>query len=254
MSNQIRFCRLSCYWCRCQRCWPDLSCFAWHAYHSSYIIHDPDCAWRCMLRECWRRPSALCSSRSERRCRCIQLAAQTLECMPAARSACLILSLSGAVCIAQKIPRCCSPGHTPACMISCCIYASKRAAPIAEGFGRPEALAPGSISHSSKLLHNRRCNCEASRDCHRVCMLQVVSFRLPTLHPNLPALRNKLNTAMPQDVRIAHLQHVPPDFNARYSPLCKQYIFSLQTGPVLDPLSRAYAQHVPDTLDISAMR
>lgn len=85
-------------------------------------------------------------------------------------------------------------------------------------------------------------------------MLQVVSFRLPTLHPNLPALRNKLNTAMPQDVRIAHLQHVPPDFNARYSPLCKQYIFSLQTGPVLDPLSRAYAQHVPDTLDISAMR
>ena len=89
---------------------------------------------------------------------------------------------------------------------------------------------------------------------HAVVAEQVISFRSARLHPDLDQLRHKLNSTMPKDVRFAHIQHVPQDFNARYSAVSKQYVYRLQTGPVLDPLCRGYSQHVPHDLDLIAMR
>ena len=83
---------------------------------------------------------------------------------------------------------------------------------------------------------------------------QVISFKSPKLDEDLPSLRRKLNAVMPPDVRIAHVQWVPPDFSARYSAIRKQYIFQLYTGPIMDPLRRAYALHVPYHLDVALMR
>ncbi len=67
-------------------------------------------------------------------------------------------------------------------------------------------------------------------------------------------LQRALNATLPPDVRVMHVEFVPPDFHARYSALSKTYRYTLCTGPVLSPFLHRYAHHFPFPLDLAAMQ
>ncbi len=77
----------------------------------------------------------------------------------------------------------------------------------------------------------------------------VPDGRLP-LHAWLPAL----NARLPGGVRIMTLRAAREDFHARFSAKGKIYRYTVWNGPVMPPLLIDRAWHVPQALDLGAMR
>ncbi|MCS7338680.1 MAG: tRNA pseudouridine(38-40) synthase TruA [Verrucomicrobiae bacterium] len=73
--------------------------------------------------------------------------------------------------------------------------------------------------------------------------------RMPIRH--LPLA---INAWLPEDVRIVKAQRVSPEFHARFDAVSKQYRYFVWNHPVMNPLLRHTAWHVPRKLDIVAMR
>ena len=82
---------------------------------------------------------------------------------------------------------------------------------------------------------------------------QVASVRITSPHP-LDAVARGLNACLPPDVRVIGIQEVAADFHARFSARSKAYRYQLQTAAVVSPFDRAYVWHVPEALDVEAMR
>lgn len=68
------------------------------------------------------------------------------------------------------------------------------------------------------------------------------------------AVRGALNAALPSDIRVVAATEAKPDFNARRAARAKRYAYLIDTGAVAQPLLRRYAWHVPQPLDVAAMR
>lgn len=85
---------------------------------------------------------------------------------------------------------------------------------------------------------------------------QVVHFEVPFEQFRMPAdrLATALNACLPEDVRVVAALRVPPDFHARFDATGKQYRYHVWNHPVMDPLSRDRRWHVPQRMDITAMR
>lgn len=66
--------------------------------------------------------------------------------------------------------------------------------------------------------------------------------------------RRALNAKLPGDVRIMKVARVPANFHARFSAVGKIYEYRLWNHPVLSPLVRGRAWHVPGEVNIDAMR
>ncbi len=82
---------------------------------------------------------------------------------------------------------------------------------------------------------------------------QVASVRMTSVHP-LDAVARGLNACLPPDVRVTDIQEVAADFHARFSARSKTYRYQLQTSVIASPFERAYVWHVPEALDVDAMR
>jgi tRNA pseudouridine38-40 synthase len=82
---------------------------------------------------------------------------------------------------------------------------------------------------------------------------QVASVRMTSTHP-LDSVARGLNACLPPDVRVIDIQEVAADFHARFSARSKTYRYQLQTAAVVSPFERAYVWHVPEALDVDAMR
>jgi len=63
-----------------------------------------------------------------------------------------------------------------------------------------------------------------------------------------------LNAHLPVDIRVFSVQRAPPGFHARFSALGKQYRYQVWNHPVMNPLLRFTAWHVPRKLDWTALR
>ncbi|HET9360036.1 MAG TPA: tRNA pseudouridine(38-40) synthase TruA, partial [Vicinamibacterales bacterium] len=50
------------------------------------------------------------------------------------------------------------------------------------------------------------------------------------------------------------IEEVPSDFHARFSARSKTYRYRIRNAPIADPFDRLYTWHVPETLDVDAMR
>jgi tRNA pseudouridine38-40 synthase len=83
-------------------------------------------------------------------------------------------------------------------------------------------------------------------------MGQVANFTI--VRDTLPdVVMRSLNHKLPPEIRVRSAEQVPASFHARFSAKSKSYRYRLWNADVLDPFERAYAWHVPGTLDLAAM-
>ena len=82
---------------------------------------------------------------------------------------------------------------------------------------------------------------------------QVASVCLASGH-DTGALARGLNAQLPGDVRVMRVEEVAADFHARFSARSKTYRYVICNTPVVSPFERSYVWHLPDPLDLEAMR
>ncbi len=84
----------------------------------------------------------------------------------------------------------------------------------------------------------------------------VAHFEVPSTGAPLPARRLPLalNALLPPDIRVTAAARARPGFHARFDALAKEYRYEVWNHPVMDPLRRHRAWHVPARLDLPAMR
>ena len=84
-------------------------------------------------------------------------------------------------------------------------------------------------------------------------LAQVATFSLRSaIDP--PALARALNGVLPPQVRVLAAEEVPPHFHARFSATGKVYEYRIVNAPLASPFLHRYAWHVPQPLDLDAMR
>ena len=67
-------------------------------------------------------------------------------------------------------------------------------------------------------------------------------------------LARALNAVLPADVRILGVEEVAPDFHARFSAVAKTYEYQIINAPIVSAFLHRYVWHVPQPLDVEAMR
>ena len=82
---------------------------------------------------------------------------------------------------------------------------------------------------------------------------QVASVRMTAGHA-IGDLARGLNACLPHDVRVIDVREAAPDFHARFSARSKTYRYRLCNAPFVCPFEHAYVWHVPQPLDLDAMR
>lgn len=70
----------------------------------------------------------------------------------------------------------------------------------------------------------------------------------------LPALLRGLNSLLPDDIVVRQADEVSAAFHARYSAQHKTYLYFIHNHPVPSALSAPYVWHVPQALQLQAMR
>lgn len=82
---------------------------------------------------------------------------------------------------------------------------------------------------------------------------QVVHFDLPfNIDPE--GVRKGMNTLLPFDVVVNHVEHVSDDFHARFNTHSKRYIYRVSTTDYKDPFKRKYTGHFHWKLDINRIK
>jgi tRNA pseudouridine38-40 synthase len=82
---------------------------------------------------------------------------------------------------------------------------------------------------------------------------QVASARVTFPHGAATLVR-ALNAQLPEDIRVIDVTDVGPDFHARVSARSKTYRYQMRPAAISSPFGRAYAWHLPEPLDLDAMR
>ena len=82
---------------------------------------------------------------------------------------------------------------------------------------------------------------------------QVASAEVTFPH-DAASIHRGLNASLPPDVRVTAVEDAPAGFHARFSARSKTYRYVLDTSPVASPFNRSFAWHLPERLDVEAMR
>jgi len=84
-------------------------------------------------------------------------------------------------------------------------------------------------------------------------LAQVASVSFPgALEPSV--LARALNAVLPTDVRVLSVEDAPQDFHARFSATGKTYEYRIVNAPIVSPFLVRYVWHVPNALDVDAMK
>ncbi len=83
---------------------------------------------------------------------------------------------------------------------------------------------------------------------------QVVSFRLPEERIPLRRLTAALNARLPADVSAVRAEAVDEAFHARFSAIGRRYRYRYLDRPARPALERNRCWHIPEPLDVNAMR
>lgn len=81
---------------------------------------------------------------------------------------------------------------------------------------------------------------------------QVIHFDSP-LHIPLERWPIVLNSMLPDDISVKHIDLADKSFHARYSVVRKEYRYKLYTSSIRDPFKRNYSFHFPFQLDVELM-
>lgn len=82
---------------------------------------------------------------------------------------------------------------------------------------------------------------------------QVVSLGAPDDFP-LERLAPALRGLLPSDLSVREYAAVEPGFSARFSAIEREYVYAILNRPARSALLARYAHHVPQPLDLDAMR
>jgi tRNA pseudouridine38-40 synthase len=82
---------------------------------------------------------------------------------------------------------------------------------------------------------------------------QVASARVTFGHDAATMMR-ALNAQLPPEIRIVAAEDGSAEFHARFSARAKSYRYQIANVAVANPFTRAFAWHVPEPLDLVAMR
>lgn len=82
---------------------------------------------------------------------------------------------------------------------------------------------------------------------------QTFHFKSPLALPNGNWLR-ALNSMLPDDMHISHVEEVDASFHARYDALEKEYRYYVRNSPTVDVFKRNYAYHFPHQLNLANMQ
>ena len=94
----------------------------------------------------------------------------------------------------------------------------------------------------------------ASRTDAGVHALGQVASLTTTARIAATGLRGALNADLPRDIRVLDAREAPVGFDARRAAAGKRYAFLIDNAPIASPLLTRYAWHVPQALDVDAMR
>jgi tRNA pseudouridine38-40 synthase len=84
-------------------------------------------------------------------------------------------------------------------------------------------------------------------------LAQVASVALTASH-GADAIQRGLNAVLPPSVRVSSVDEAPPGFHARFDATGKIYQYRIVNAPFISPFLGRYAWHVPQPLDVAAMR
>ena len=84
-------------------------------------------------------------------------------------------------------------------------------------------------------------------------LAQVASVTLANSLETL-VLARALNAVLPAAVRVLSVEEVEPDFHARLSAVAKTYEYRIINAPIVSVFLHRYVWHVPQPLDVEAMR
>ncbi len=76
-----------------------------------------------------------------------------------------------------------------------------------------------------------------------------VTFDLST-----DVIRRALNAVLPHDVRVLEVSQAEPGFHARFGARSKTYRYLMRNGPIAGAFEHRFVWHVPEPLDVTAMR
>ena len=84
----------------------------------------------------------------------------------------------------------------------------------------------------------------------------IAHFEIPRAEFRMPArhLVLAVNALLPDDIRVRSAVRAGAGFHARFDATGKQYRYRIWNHPAMNPLLRHTAWHVPQALDIAAMR
>ncbi len=82
---------------------------------------------------------------------------------------------------------------------------------------------------------------------------QVVAFNVDWRH-TLNDLQRALNATLPADIAILELEQAADTFHPRYDAVSRVYRYSISNMRVRNPLTVRYTLHVPQVLDVDAIR
>ena len=86
---------------------------------------------------------------------------------------------------------------------------------------------------------------------HAIAQVASVTLTAPL---EADAIARALNAVLPADVRLAAVEEVSADFHARFSATAKTYEYRIVNAAFVSPFLVRYAWHIPQRLDLQAMR
>jgi tRNA pseudouridine38-40 synthase len=109
-----------------------------------------------------------------------------------------------------------------------------------------EALAP--IERTSVVVHGA-----GRTDAGVHALAQVATVKLEASIA-ASTLARALNAVLPADVRVLSIEEADPQFHARFSAVGKVYEYRFVCAPIVSPFLFRYVWHLPQSLDLEAMR
>ncbi len=82
---------------------------------------------------------------------------------------------------------------------------------------------------------------------------QVVNFKIKTDRP-LPQIQKGINALLPRSVAVKTIEEAGKNFHARFNARSKTYEYLVWNSPVRSPLLAGKVFHVPEPLNLAAMR
>ena len=81
---------------------------------------------------------------------------------------------------------------------------------------------------------------------------QVAHFSVNWRH-DLIKLRKGLNSLLPNDISVSHLEIATRDFHARHDSNSKTYVYTIFNSSIKSPFQRFFSCHIPQPLDLNLM-